>query len=306
MPIAVNELLELRLRARGGIVLARDLRDCGYDRHGVAALVSRDLLRRVRAGAFVDSGRHRTAAPVARHALETRAVASSLGRGYAISHLSAIVTLGLPVLAQDLGPVHLSHVGSGTSRRDRRLHVHGPVPATDVVRHQGVPVVRPALALVQTADRSGVRAGLIAAEGALVNTMVTRDELTAQLRGPRAATARRVVAMASPASESPGESWCRLVFIGLGLPEPEQQVEIRDSQGRLVGRVDFLFRAAAVIVEFDGAVKYAGAEGREALVREKRREDALRAMGYRVVRLVWADLADPARVARLLLAQIHA
>lgn len=126
MPIAVNELLELRLRARGGIVLARDLRDCGYDRHGVAALVSRDLLRRVRAGAFVDSGRHRTAAPVGRHALETRAVASSLGRGYAISHLSAIVTLGLPVLAQDLGPVHLSHVGSGTSRRDRRLHVTGP------------------------------------------------------------------------------------------------------------------------------------------------------------------------------------
>jgi len=96
------------------------------------------------------------------------------------------------------------------------------------------------------------------------------------------------------------------VFIGLGLPEPERQVEIRDSQGRLVGRVDFLFRAAAVIVEFDGAVKYAGAEGREALVREKRREDALRVMGYRVVRLVWADLADPARVARLLLAQIHA
>jgi len=47
------------------------------------------------------------------------------------------------------------------------------------------------------------------------------------------------------------------------------------------------------VVEFDGAVKYAGADGRAALVAEKLREDRLRALGYEVVRIVWSDLARP-------------
>jgi hypothetical protein len=47
-------------------------------------------------------------------------------------------------------------------------------------------------------------------------------------------------------------------------------------------------------------VKYAGADGREALVREKRREDALRALGFRVVRLTWADLRRPERILAML------
>lgn len=47
-------------------------------------------------------------------------------------------------------------------------------------------------------------------------------------------------------------------------------------------------------------MKYAGADGRGALVSEKRREDALRALGYRVVRLTWSDLRRPERVRALL------
>jgi len=75
-------------------------------------------------------------------------------------------------------------------------------------------------------------------------------------------------------------------------------VEIRDERGRLVGRVDFLFRAQRTIVEFDGLVKYGAADGRQALVNEKRREDALRSLGYQVVRLTWRDLYDPGQVDR--------
>jgi very-short-patch-repair endonuclease len=91
-----------------------------------------------------------------------------------------------------------------------------------------------------------------------------------------------------------------LVFAGLGLPAPELQAEIRDVGGRLVGWVDFLFREQRLIVEFEGRVKYDGADGRDALFREKRREDALRALGYQVVRLIWRDLHDPALVGRLI------
>ena len=42
------------------------------------------------------------------------------------------------------------------------------------------------------------------------------------------------------------------------------------------------------------------ADGRDALFREKRREDALRSLGYQVVRLTWRDLHDPALVERLI------
>jgi len=92
-----------------------------------------------------------------------------------------------------------------------------------------------------------------------------------------------------------------MVFVGLGLPTPELQVEIRDEQGRLVGRVHFLFRAQRTIVEFDGKVKYGGADGREALFKEKRREDSLRSLGYPVVRPTWRDLYDPPRLRQTLL-----
>ena len=66
-----------------------------------------------------------------------------------------------------------------------------------------------------------------------------------------------------------------------------------------MGRVDFLFRAQRTIVEFDGLVKYGGADGRHALIEEKRREDQLRSLGYQVVRLIWRDLHDPSLVMRL-------
>jgi hypothetical protein len=50
----------------------------------------------------------------------------------------------------------------------------------------------------------------------------------------------------------PGESWARVLFVSMGLPSVELQVEIRDERGRFVARVDFLFPQARTVVEFDG------------------------------------------------------
>lgn len=297
----MNELLRLRLVALGGVALTRDLSDCGYGRHGVSALVRAGHLVRVRAGAFVDGARNRDSDAVTRHLLEARAVARSLGRGYAISHLSAVATLGLPVIASDIGRVHVSTVVQGRSRQDRRLRIHPSLAAADLTVRGGVLVVNPALAVIQTASCDGLRAGLIAADAALARGLVTAGDLTGALASSGlSGDSARTVEMADGLSESPGESWSRLVFTGLGLPAPELQAEIRDAGGRLVGRVDFLFRNQRLIVEFDGLVKYEGVEGRDALAREKRREEALRALGYQVVRLTWRDLHDPARVDRVI------
>lgn len=87
--------------------------------------------------------------------------------------------------------------------------------------------------------------------------------------------------------------------------EARSQVVLSDDDG-FVARVDFL--VGLVVVEFDGLVKYEGAEGRRALAAEKRREDRLRARGFAVVRLTWADLDRPDRVAALMrraLAQVR-
>jgi very-short-patch-repair endonuclease len=66
-------------------------------------------------------------------------------------------------------------------------------------------------------------------------------------------------------------------------------VEIRDSVGKLLGRVDFLLERR-LIVEFDGAQKYDSAE---VVVAEKWREDRLRELGYSFARVSWADLDRP-------------
>jgi hypothetical protein len=133
--------------------------------------------------------------------------------------------------------------------------------------------------------------------------IVTREDLSGALGqarlGPGADLARATVERADGLSESVGESRARVLFSALGLPQPELQVILHDADG-LAGRVDFLFREQRTIVEFDGLAKYDGPGGHQALAREKRREDRLRAMGYEVVRLVWSDLADPQRVWRLI------
>ena len=54
-----------------------------------------------------------------------------------------------------------------------------------------------------------------------------------------------------------------------------------------------------VAVEFDGAVKYGGAQGRDELFKEKRREERLTAAGCVVIRLVWSDLDHPERIRAL-------
>ena len=80
---------------------------------------------------------------------------------------------------------------------------------------------------------------------------------------------------------------------GRRTPDARLQIEIR-SHGRLVAVVDAWFDDAAVAVEFDGRIKYAdpwrGRSPEQVLWEEKRREDELRALDIRVVRVGEADL----------------
>lgn len=100
----------------------------------------------------------------------------------------------------------------------------------------------------------------------------------------------RVLGLASPLSESPGESLARVRFHELGVTQPQQQVMLRvDGE---TYRLDFLWEDAGVVGEFDGWMKYR--EGFDQAHRnEKLREDAIRSTGLRVLRFYWEDLMEP-------------
>ncbi|MBC7550908.1 MAG: hypothetical protein H7269_08440 [Cellulomonas sp.] len=297
----MNDLLRARLAVQHGALAVGDAYSCGYTKLSLSRVVSAGDLLRVRTGAFVDARLHAEATPEGRHGLAALAIARSFRGRHAVSHQSAVAVLGLPLLSDVLSVTHLSRRSPGDQRTAQGLRIHRHLSPGSVRMVAGVAVVHPAVAVVQAAAVAGVKAGVAAADAALAAGRVTKKDLEVALRigriGPGRADARTTVDLADGLSESPGESWARVLFVSLGLPTPELQVEITDERGRLVGRVDFLFRAQRTIVEFDGLVKYGGAQGRQALIAEKRREDSLRALGYQMVRLTWRDLYDPPRLA---------
>ena len=104
--------------------------------------------------------------------------------------------------------------------------------------------------------------------------------------------------MADEAAESVGESRSRALIHILGFPAPVLQRPFYDSEG-FIGRTDFFWPEYGVIGEFDGDAKYLDDEllgdrsTREAILAEKKREDRLRALGYKVVRWDWKAVTDP-------------
>lgn len=127
-------------------------------------------------------------------------------------------------------------------------------------------------------DRA-VRLGLFTPEDARARALASSG------RGVR--TLRLAAQHLDGAHETPLESLSYAAFLTCGLPLPESQVPFVTRIGQ--ARVDFYWRDQRVIGEADGAGKYTG---RDDLVAEKRREDALRELGMNVVRWTWSDLSE--------------
>lgn len=284
--------------------------------HAAARHVSPQILRaavrdrtlhRVRPGLFVTPERWAAASTrSAQFLLTVRGVL--LGHpDWIASHHAALALHGLPLHDVDLGvvdvvaPVRASKIRPG-------LHVHVATPEQlSAASDRPVRVVSAADACVLTAAASGFEAGVVALDAARHRHLVTPDGLTAAAALPGArygiGTVRHAIEASDGRCESPGETLTRLVLIAAGLAV-RSQVDIEDADG-FVGRVDLLV-GERVVVEFDGAVKYDGLDGKRELMREKRREERLRDAGYRVVRVTWADLSHPERLVRRVLAQLAA
>lgn len=221
---------------------------------------------------------------------------------------AAALLHGLPLLRRPPRAIHvLRRTVSGPSSRGL-LRQTGWAADVDTTSVDGVPVVLPARAVLDTARLMGVADGVVAADAALRCGAVGPDDLgtvTADLRGLRGvARARRCASLADARSESVGESWSAVVLDDAGIPTPERQEIFRDARG-IVGRVDFWWPGQRVVGEFDGRVKYGrslsgGRSPEDVLWDEKRREDRLRALGLTVVRWTAADLHAPTSLIRRL------
>jgi very-short-patch-repair endonuclease len=311
--------MDLRLIARDGIFSTTDAERVGLDRHALTRLCrGREIVRLTRGWYAV------VTADVPDRTELHRLTALALGRQFraraVISHHSLLLVRHLPTFRPDLRAVHLTSAvadrraaaaavatggrGSVTVRRPG-LVIHRPVgalrlstPRPGDVRPATMPLAH---AIVQAGLLGGPVSALVPADAALRAGSVTPAALSGAVADLRHHTGvgpvRVALVRADGRHESPGETRTAYVLRCLGF-EVEPQLEVVADGRRF--RADFRIEGTRVLVEFDGAVKYADGR-RSTLFEEKRREDALRREGWVVVRLVWADLEDPERVRRLVL-----
>jgi very-short-patch-repair endonuclease len=218
-----------------------------------------------------------------RRAALTAAAAALRRSGHVVSGRSAAVLHALPTFRL---PERGELTDPATVAPGRRSGVHVRTAALtrpDVRRWFGVTVTSVARTLVDLA-RHDRRDAIMAADAALRHRSTSSTEIAGALERaagwPGVRQARSVLAQADARAESPLESLARLTLVDDGFPLPELQVEIAGY------RVDMLVRAARLVIEVDGLAKYSA----DALRREKRREQRLRAAGYRVERLTWDDV----------------
>ncbi|QCR20023.1 hypothetical protein [Agrococcus sp. SGAir0287] len=275
--------------------------------HALGLVPSRSRgLARVRRGAYVDAAALAAADPEQRYRARVKAV--GLARpGIVLALESALMLHGLPFGSE---PSHVFSTGdpamSGGRAGVRNSHL--PIRPEHVVEVEGLRCSSVAWTLADIGRRRIPSAAVASVDAALAAGTVDVDDILGALAYQSrqgGARARWSVAFADGRSESVGESRSRVAIALLGFPAPELQVEVRTDLGSF--RADFGWRLDDrwLLGEFDGLVKYgalASASGRtgvDALVAEKRREDAIRRVAD-LCRWTWDDVVRPERLARIL------
>lgn len=287
-----------------------------HRRHAIRDGLTDDDLRRERRrnnlvqvarGSYLSETEYRELDAVGRHCARSIAAADRLESDAVLSHVSAAVLHGFDVWGVQLKAVHLTRPASSHGRRRALIHVHPtPLDPSEIVAIDGLRVTSPARTIADLARMASLESAVSTGDHALHLGLSTEDlvdavESAAGRHG--ISRARRAITLMDGRSESVGESLSRLLIRKLGLPTPDLQRTIRNSEHQSLGRVDFLFEEAGVVGEFDGKVKYGkylkpGQSTSQVVYEEKLREDRIRESGLMVVRWTWEDLDHPAVLRR--------
>lgn len=293
-------------RAQGGYLYRHQLLDLGLGDRDIAALRRARHLIRLRHGTYAAAADVEQLTPEQRHLLIAHSIVDKLD-GVVMSHHTAAIAHTGTSWGVDLDTIHLTRVDGRGGRQEAGVafHVGAVVPDDDVCLVNGRPATVPTRAAVESCSLSDVEAGMVTASFIIRTCGCTIEQLRERMhrheRWPGMLNVRLSLGRAEPECESVGEVRSLYLLANYGLPRPEIQRELRRS-GLLVARPDFLWPAFCHVGEFDGLMKYgrlnpwSGADVGLVLVEEKRREDAIRALGLGMSRWVWSDLA-PARAA---------
>ncbi|MCL2849912.1 MAG: endonuclease domain-containing protein [Micrococcales bacterium] len=220
------------------------------------------------------------------------------------SHTSAALVWGLPL--RHLPQVsHLRQRTRPSANRDVSVVRHaGPVDTVDQAVVSGLPVTGLSLTAADCLRTLAPLEALVVADGAL-RAGADRARIDALLAGRRGsgavrcAVARAVAAVADPGAESIPETITRFCLLAAGLPTPQTQVRVATGQGTFWA--DLGYPQWKLLIEYDGRSKYDNPDG---FLRERDRQRAVEAEGWRVVRLTREDLRDRARLVRRVRAEL--
>lgn len=233
---------------------------------------------------------------------ERRSAAECLAAPTIFSHHSAASIHGIPTILRRQ-PVHAltTYAGGGRSRAGVRRHfaVRGSEQAQEVKGFLVTDRVRTVLDIAASVPfaEAGVPVDFLL-NRKRNSQPVTKQHLLDGISGRYSkAAGRRITAavnFGAGDSGSAGESYARALMHVLGFEVPQLQYAVNTTKGTVY--TDYYWKRVGLVGEFDGREKYMKPEylkGRtpsEVVIEEKDREDAIRATGRRVFRLVWSDL----------------
>jgi hypothetical protein len=118
---------------------------------------------------------------------------------------------------------------------------------------------------------------MIALDGALRRGVLDASRHTSPRR------LHRLALCAAPA-ESPMETRLRWLLVQAGLPRPEVQADLHDSNGTFLARADLYYPDARLVIEYDGG------NHRDRLVEDDSRQNTLVDAGYKLLRYTASDV----------------
>ena len=274
----------------------------GYTPAEIRGLLSSGGWVTVRRGVFATRDSWDTETAGDRAWLRDAAAHLLMTRAHLLSHDSAARGWGLAQLRTgDLS--HITRPGVGGSRTEFGVKHHlARVQPARVAHVWGLPVTGLARTALDIAREHGFAAGVVSLDAARrlgATDLEFRAELALMRSWPGVVQAPAAYEFSDIGAESPGESLTRIAVAELGLGPPVTQFAV--AVGGKPAWCDL--RVGCHVFEFDGRAKYrrlgeggvATGTVEEVLWLEKRREDAIRAQGLGVSRVVWSELFGVAR-----------
>jgi len=267
---------------QSGALTRKQLLLAGLEESAVDRRARNGLLHRIHRGVYVLG--HEA---LAEHARESAALLAAGGRAV-LSHISAASVLGFAPLTAPDADIHITTIGAKVRSRPGLIaHRSVTLETEDVRRLHGLPLTAPARTLFDLAA-TGYRDLDRAFGDAHAQRLVTAREIERLLdrTGPRAGSRALRALLSDNASgftRSEAERLLRALLRSANLPLPRFNARVAGYE------VDAFWPEHRLVIEVDG---YAYHGHRAQFERDRRKDLALTAAGYRVIRISWRQLTQ--------------